>query len=131
MLFPGLALGYYTPEICVDWKVSGENAPTASTEFSHAAERAAHQPPRARGIRTRQNRGDLVREAVGLHARVGPRCVAVSVQGVQHTVGFLVQNHPQAVVTIRAILRYATAFQRHFYTPLNGYASTACQHTVS
>ena len=35
------------------------------------AERLAHQPPRVRCIRLRQNRGDLAREAVVLHARVG------------------------------------------------------------
>ncbi len=38
-----------------------------------AAQRIAHQPPRARCIRLRQNRGDLAREAVVLHARVSPQ----------------------------------------------------------
>ena len=34
------------------------------------AQRAAHQPPRARCTRMRQNSDDLAREAVGLHAHV-------------------------------------------------------------
>ncbi len=37
-----------------------------------ATQRVAHQSPQARRIRKRQNSHDLAREAVGLHARVGP-----------------------------------------------------------
>jgi hypothetical protein len=41
------------------------------------AQRIAHQPPRARCTRTRQNSYDLAREAVGLHARVRPRRISL------------------------------------------------------
>ncbi len=49
----------------------GHTYPTAA-----AAQRIAAQPPRAR-IRKCQKRHDLAREAVGLHARVGPQLIGM------------------------------------------------------
>ena len=46
---------------------------TLFVRLQRTAQRLAHQPPRARRIRKHQKSNDLAREAVGLHARVGPQ----------------------------------------------------------